>query len=135
MNPRVSATFSSFPSVDAQPPLCCLPLPKPNSDRQVIIYTPAKCLVKSLGKTELTCVELNLKIFDGTLLQSLPPCQVAFRALPGSQDLCLGPESRPWPVSPLSCLLTAQCWLLRAHHPAPLHFVTLSQKKIYSQPI
>lgn len=74
------------------PSLCCFPLPTPNSERQVIIYTPAKCLVKSPGKTELTRVELNLKILDGILLQSLPPCQVAFPALPRSQDPCFGPE-------------------------------------------
>lgn len=54
----------------------------PNSERQVIIYTPAKCLVQSLGKTELTCVELNLKIFDGILLQSLNTCQFLFPAWP-----------------------------------------------------
>lgn len=76
--------------------------PHPNSERQVIIYTPAKCLVKSQGKTELTCVELNLKIPDGTLLQPLTTCQVAFPTLPllaghvpwSPGMLCARPSSR-----------------------------------------
>lgn len=33
---------------------------------------------KSPGKAGLTCVELTLKIFDGTLLQSLNTCQLRF---------------------------------------------------------
>lgn len=44
--PMSQLCFSSFCSVTHGPSLGCVPLPTPNSERQVIIYTPAKCLVK-----------------------------------------------------------------------------------------
>lgn len=69
------------------PPVLLAP-PAPSSEREVIIPTPAKWLVKSPGKTELTCVELNLKTVDGMLLLSLGACQLAFAAL----------ASVPWEV-------------------------------------
>lgn len=78
----------------------CFQLATPNSERQVIIHTPAKCLVKSPGKTELTCVELNLKILDRISLQTLGPCQLAFIALPplaGALALPPRPPPRPPP--------------------------------------
>lgn len=78
----------------------CFQLATPNSKRQVIIHTPAKRLVKSPGKTELTCVELNLKILDRISLQTLGPCQLAFIALPplaGALALPRRPPPRPPP--------------------------------------
>lgn len=97
MNPRDSALFpigssSSSPSVNTFALLVWFSTPLPNSERQVIIDTVAKCLVKSLGKTELTCVELNLEILDGILLPSLTTCQVAFPALPLLAGPVCGPE-------------------------------------------
>lgn len=58
----------------------CFSLPTPNSERQVIIHTPAKCLVKSPGKTELTSMEPNLKTLDRISLQTSGSCQVTFTA-------------------------------------------------------
>lgn len=56
-------------------------LPPPSSERQVIIHTAAKCLVKSPGKTELTSVEPNLKTLDRIALQTPGSCQVTFTAV------------------------------------------------------
>lgn len=85
--------------------------PAPSSEREVIIPTPAKWLVKSPGKTELTCVELNLKTVDGMLLLSLGACQLAFAAL-ASVPWEVGSVTLPQPLPGLlpcnSCFLGSQ---------------------------
>lgn len=43
---------------------------------------------KSPGKAGLTCVELTLKIFDGTLLQSLNTCQLRFITAAPITEMC-----------------------------------------------
>lgn len=43
---------------------------------------------KSPGKARLTCVELTLKIFDGTLLQSLNTCQIRFITAALITEMC-----------------------------------------------
>lgn len=93
MNPWDSALWHQFiPSVNNFTPSCAVFHSLPNSERQVIIYLPAKCLVKAPGKTELTCVELNLKILDGILLHLWGLVRLHFLPVLCLQDMCSGPE-------------------------------------------
>lgn len=86
-------------------------LPTPSSERQVIIHTAAKCLVKSPGKTELTSVEPNLKTLDRISLQTPGSCQVTFTAValsgwvldslllpPGCEQKLSGISSQTFPI-------------------------------------
>lgn len=81
---------------------------------------------KSSGKAGLTYVELTLKIFDGTLLQSLNTCQIRFITAAPIIKMCTlvhGDHSLFFVIE--SSLLLHHCWSI-------IHFDTLGSAEFCS---